>query len=77
MVAPQLNANSYLEGSYTEVHPEITTDENGMRLLFRKFSTPGPVPSHCGPHVPNSMHGGGELGYSLVYAGDQELAMDS
>jgi xylulose-5-phosphate/fructose-6-phosphate phosphoketolase len=48
-----------------------------MRLLFRKFSTPGWVPSHCGPHVPNSMHGGGELGYSLVYAGDQELAMDS
>src|SRR5271166_3093186 len=59
---------SYLEGSYTEVHPEITSDENGMRLLFRKFSTPGGVPSHCGPHVPNSMHEGGELGYSLVHA---------
>ena len=65
---PSLNANSYLEGSYTEVHPEITPDENGMRLLFRKFSTPGGVPSHCGPHVPNSMHEGGELGYSLVHA---------
>ncbi|RRA47663.1 phosphoketolase [Acidipila sp. EB88] len=65
---PSLNASSYLEGSYTEVHPEITTDENGMRLLFRKFSTPGGVPSHCGPHVPNSMHEGGELGYSLVHA---------
>jgi xylulose-5-phosphate/fructose-6-phosphate phosphoketolase len=65
---PSLNANSYLEGSYTEVHPEITRDENGMRLLFRKFSTPGGVPSHCGPHVPNSMHEGGELGYSLVHA---------
>ena len=65
---PSLNANSYLEGSYTEVHPEITPDENGLRLLFRKFSTPGGVPSHCGPHVPNSMHEGGELGYSLVHA---------
>jgi xylulose-5-phosphate/fructose-6-phosphate phosphoketolase len=65
---PSLNANSYLEGSYTEVHPEITPDEDGMRLLFRKFSTPGGVPSHCGPHVPNSMHEGGELGYSLLHA---------
>ena len=65
---PSLNANAYLEGSYTEVHPEITRDENGMRLFFRKFSTPGGVPSHCGPHVPNSMHEGGELGYSLVHA---------
>ncbi|MGD0471892.1 MAG: phosphoketolase family protein [Candidatus Velthaea sp.] len=65
---PSLNANSYLEGSYTEVHPEITLDEDGLRLMFRKFSTPGGVPSHCGPHVPNSMHEGGELGYSLVHA---------
>src|ERR1035437_3469427 len=65
---PSLNASSYLEGTYTEVHPEITPDENGLRLLFRKFSTPGGVPSHCGPHVPNSMHEGGELGYSLVHA---------
>jgi xylulose-5-phosphate/fructose-6-phosphate phosphoketolase len=65
---PSLNANSYLEGSYTEVHPEITHDENGLRLLFRKFSTPGGVPSHCGPHVPNSMHEGGELGYAMVHA---------
>jgi xylulose-5-phosphate/fructose-6-phosphate phosphoketolase len=65
---PALNANSYLEGSFTEVHPEITPDENGMRLLFRKFSTPGGLPSHCGPHVPNSMHEGGELGYSLLHA---------
>lgn len=65
---PSLNASSYLEGSYTEVHPEITPDENGMRLLFRQFSTPGGVPSHCTPHVPNSMHEGGELGYSLIHA---------
>jgi xylulose-5-phosphate/fructose-6-phosphate phosphoketolase len=65
---PSLNASSYLEGSYTDVHPEVTRDENGLRLLFRQFSTPGGVPSHCGPHVPNSMHEGGELGYSLIHA---------
>ncbi|MDQ2991482.1 MAG: phosphoketolase family protein [Candidatus Eremiobacteraeota bacterium] len=65
---PSLNANSYLEGTFTEVHQEITQDENGMRLLFRRFSTPGGFPSHCGPHVPNSMHEGGELGYSLLHA---------
>ena len=65
---PSLNACSYLEGSYTEVHPEISQDEDGLRLMFRKFSTPGGFPSHCGPHVPNSMHEGGELGYSLVHA---------
>src|SRR5712692_11897220 len=65
---PALNANSYLEGTYTEVHPEITPDAAGMRLLFRQFSTQGGVPSHCGPHTPNSMHEGGELGYALVHA---------
>ena len=63
-----MNAHSYLEGTYSEVHPEITQDANGMRLLFREFSTPGGVPSHCGPHVPNSIHEGGELGYSLLHA---------
>ena len=65
---PALNAHSYLEGTYSEVHAEVTQDTNGMRLLFREFSTPGGVPSHCGPHVPNSMHEGGELGYSLLHA---------
>jgi xylulose-5-phosphate/fructose-6-phosphate phosphoketolase len=65
---PSLNAHSYLEGTYSEVHPEVTQDANGMRLLFREFSTPGGVPSHCGPHVPNSLHEGGELGYSLLHA---------
>jgi len=65
---PTLNACAYLEGTYTEVHPEITQDAHGMRLLFRSFSTPGGIPSHCGPHTPNSMHEGGELGYSLVHA---------
>ena len=65
---PTLNACAYLEGTYTDVHPEITRDIHGMRLLFRSFSTPGGIPSHCGPHTPNSMHEGGELGYSLVHA---------
>jgi xylulose-5-phosphate/fructose-6-phosphate phosphoketolase len=65
---PALNACAYLEGTYTDVHPEITQDTSGMRLLFRSFSTPGGVPSHCGPHTPNSMHEGGELGYSLAHA---------
>jgi len=65
---PTLNACAYLEGTYTEVHPDITQDIHGMRLLFRSFSTPGGIPSHCGPHTPNSMHEGGELGYSLVHA---------
>ncbi len=65
---PTLNACAYLEGTYTDVHPEITQDVHGMRLFFRSFSTPGGIPSHCGPHTPNSMHEGGELGYSLVHA---------
>ncbi|HEY6418780.1 MAG TPA: phosphoketolase family protein [Candidatus Binataceae bacterium] len=65
---PALNAGAYLEGTYTDVHPEITQDIAGMRLLFRSFSTPGGIPSHCGPHTPNSMHEGGELGYSLAHA---------
>ncbi len=65
---PTLNACAYLEGTYSDVHPEITQDAAGMRLLFRSFSTPGGIPSHCGPHTPNSMHEGGELGYSLMHA---------
>lgn len=65
---PGMNAHAYLEGSYTEVHPEVTQDEPGMLQLLRQFSTPGGVPSHCGPHVPNSLHEGGELGYSLLHA---------
>jgi xylulose-5-phosphate/fructose-6-phosphate phosphoketolase len=65
---PSLNAHAYLEGTYSEVHHEISQDAQGMRLLFRHFSTPGGVPSHCGPHVPNSLHEGGELGYSLLHA---------
>jgi xylulose-5-phosphate/fructose-6-phosphate phosphoketolase len=65
---PALNAHAWLEGSYSEVHPEVTPDAAGMRTLFRQFSTPGGIPSHCGPHTPNSMHEGGELGYSLLHA---------
>jgi xylulose-5-phosphate/fructose-6-phosphate phosphoketolase len=65
---PAFNAHAWLEEAYTEVHPEVTQDESGMRLLFRQFSTPGGVPSHCGPHTPNSMHEGGELGYALLHA---------
>ena len=65
---PALVAQSYLEGTYSQVHPEVTQDAAGMRTLFREFSTPGGVGSHCGPHVPNSIHEGGELGYSLLHA---------
>jgi xylulose-5-phosphate/fructose-6-phosphate phosphoketolase len=65
---PALVANAYLEGSYSCVRPEVTEDAAGMRQLFREFSTPGGVSSHCGPHVPNSIHEGGELGYALLHA---------
>jgi len=65
---PALVAQSYLEGTYSQVHPEVTQDMAGMRTLFREFSTPGGVGSHCGPHIPNSIHEGGELGYSLLHA---------
>ncbi len=65
---PTLNACAWLEGTYSEVHPEISRDETGMLRFFRSFSTPGGVPSHCGPHTPNSLHEGGELGYSLMHA---------
>src|ERR1700676_676875 len=65
---PALNANSYLEGTYSAVHPEITHDAAGIRLFFREFSAPGGVPSHCGPHLPSSIHEGGELGYALLHA---------
>jgi xylulose-5-phosphate/fructose-6-phosphate phosphoketolase len=66
--APAIVANVYLEGTYTEIYPEVTRDEAGMRLLFRQFSTPGGVPSHVSADTPGSIHEGGELGYSLVHA---------
>ncbi|WP_236790891.1 phosphoketolase [Amycolatopsis sp. GM8] len=65
---PALLANTWLEGSYPEVAPEVTQDAEGMRTLFRQFSFPGGVPSHVAPQVPGSIHEGGELGYSLAHA---------
>jgi xylulose-5-phosphate/fructose-6-phosphate phosphoketolase len=65
---PAILANVYLEGTYTEVYPEITQDSEGMRRLFRQFSTPGGVPSHVSVPTPGSIHEGGELGYVLSHA---------
>jgi xylulose-5-phosphate/fructose-6-phosphate phosphoketolase len=65
---PALVANTYLEGTYTEVYPAITRDEAGLRTLFRQFSFPGGIPSHVAPETPGSIHEGGELGYSLSHA---------
>jgi xylulose-5-phosphate/fructose-6-phosphate phosphoketolase len=65
---PALVANTYLEGTYTEVYPQISRDEEGMRRLFRQFSFPGGIPSHVAPETPGSIHEGGELGYALVHA---------
>jgi xylulose-5-phosphate/fructose-6-phosphate phosphoketolase len=66
--APAILANTYLEGTLSEVNPEIGQDVYGMQLLFWKFSTPGGFSSHAGPHIPGSINEGGELGYSLVHA---------
>ena len=65
---PGLVANTYLEGTYTEVYPHIGHDEEGLRRLFRQFSFPGGIPSHVAPETPGSIHEGGELGYALVHA---------
>ena len=65
---PGLIANTYLEGSYSEVYPTIGRDEEGLRRLFRQFSFPGGIPSHVAPETPGSIHEGGELGYALVHA---------
>ncbi len=61
-------AQDWLDGSYTEVYPDITRDEAGMQRLFRQFSFPGGIPSHVAPETPGSIHEGGELGYSLAHA---------
>lgn len=61
-------SNSYLDGSYTEICPEITEDEEGMKKLFKRFSFPGGVASHAAPETPGSIHEGGELGYSISHA---------
>jgi xylulose-5-phosphate/fructose-6-phosphate phosphoketolase len=65
---PAIVANAYLEGTYSEVYPSITRDEDGMRKLFRQFSFPGGIPSHVAPETPGSIHEGGELGYALSHA---------
>ena len=65
---PGLVANTYLEGTYSEVYPNISRDVDGMKKLFTQFSFPGGIPSHVAPETPGSIHEGGELGYSLVHA---------
>lgn len=65
---PSIVGNTWLEGTYSELHPSVTQDETGMALLFRQFSFPGGIPSHVAPEVPGSIHEGGELGYSLSHA---------
>jgi xylulose-5-phosphate/fructose-6-phosphate phosphoketolase len=65
---PGLVANTYLEGTYSEVYPNISQDEAGMKRLFKQFSFPGGIPSHVAPETPGSIHEGGELGYSLSHA---------
>jgi xylulose-5-phosphate/fructose-6-phosphate phosphoketolase len=65
---PALVANTYLEGSYSEIYPNISQDEGGMKKLFTQFSFPGGISSHVAPTTPGSIHEGGELGYSLSHA---------
>ena len=65
---PAVVGNTYLEGSYSEIYPEISRDEAGLKKLFRQFSFPGGIPSHASPECPGSIHEGGELGYSLSHA---------
>lgn len=65
---PGLVANTYLEGTYSEVYTDVSTDLDGMRHLFRQFSFPGGIPSHVAPETPGSIHEGGELGYALSHA---------
>jgi xylulose-5-phosphate/fructose-6-phosphate phosphoketolase len=65
---PGLVANTYLEGTYTDVYPHISQTVDGMRRLFKQFSFPGGIPSHVAPETPGSIHEGGELGYSIAHA---------
>jgi xylulose-5-phosphate/fructose-6-phosphate phosphoketolase len=66
--APGILANTWLEGTYSDIYPAVQRDEEGLRKLFRQFSFPGGVPSHCAPETPGSIHEGGELGYALSHA---------
>ncbi|HEX2719970.1 MAG TPA: hypothetical protein VHM71_03365, partial [Candidatus Deferrimicrobium sp.] len=65
---PAMVANTWLEGTYSEVYPDVPRNEEGMRKLFRQFSFPGGIPSHVAPETPGSIHEGGELGYALSHA---------
>ena len=65
---PAVVANTYLEGSYSEIYPDISQDTVGLQKLFKQFSFPGGIPSHASPECPGSIHEGGELGYSLSHA---------
>ena len=65
---PALVAAGWLEGTYSEIYPQVGDDEAGVRALFRQFSSPGGVPSHVSVQTPGSIHEGGELGYALVHA---------
>src|SRR5512136_1324441 len=65
---PGLVANAYLEGTYSEIYPNVSQDEEGMKRLFKMFSFPGGIPSHVAPEIPGSIHEGGELGYALSHA---------
>ncbi|MGE4045587.1 MAG: phosphoketolase [Acetobacteraceae bacterium] len=73
--APGVVANTWLEGTYSEVYPDVSQDGEGMRRLFRQFSFPGGIPSHAAPETPGSIHEGGELGYALSHA--QGAAFDN
>jgi len=66
--APGIVANTYLEGTYSELYPHITQDAEGIKRLFKQFSFPGGIPSHTSPETPGSIHEGGELGYALSHA---------
>jgi xylulose-5-phosphate/fructose-6-phosphate phosphoketolase len=65
---PGMVANTYLEGTYSEIYADVSPDTEGMRRLFRQFSFPGGIPSHAAPDTPGSIHEGGELGYALAHA---------
>ena len=66
--APAVLSNSFLEGVYSEVYPDKSEDEEGMRRFFKSFSFPGGIGSHATPETPGSLHEGGELGYSISHA---------
>ena len=68
MAVPRIVANTYMEGTYSEVYPNMSQDEEGMKRLFKQFSFPGGIPSHVAPETPGSIHEGGELGYALSHA---------